>query len=120
MKLLAAGLLLALGGCATPFNWQRAGLTPEILLALEAEDWGAPLGQASWAERASGMGVPLDARPIGLRKVRCNGTGVFFHCSYTVDYGRNSVVEGSHRQRYVNVGKDENGKWSNDWIVLVH
>jgi hypothetical protein len=119
VRLLAAGLLLMLGGCATLFNWQRAGLTPETLLALEAEDWGVPMGVSDWPSLAAGMGVPIEARPIAVRKVRCNGTGTFFGCSYLVDYGRGGIIEGSYRRRYANVGKDENGKWSNDWIVLV-
>ena len=118
MRLIAAGLLLALGGCATFFNWQRAGLTPEILLALEAEDWGAPMGVSDWSSRAAEMGVPIDARPIAVRKVRCEGTRLF-HCSYLVDYGRSGIVEGSYKER-TDVGKDETGKWSKDWIVLVH
>jgi hypothetical protein len=119
VKLLAAGMLITLGGCATPFNWQRAGLTPEIILALEAGDWGNPMGQWDWTSRADQMGVPADARPIAVRKVKCEGTGTFFSCRYLVDYGRNGVIEGSYK-RHTEVGKDETGKWSKDWIVLVH
>lgn len=118
MRTLVAVLLLAFGGCATPFNWQRAGLTADIILRLEAEDWGMPMGVWDWPTRAAQMSVPVDARAIALREVRCSGTGRIFDCSYIVDYGRNGIVEGSYRKRYVTVGQDRNGNWSNDWVVV--
>jgi hypothetical protein len=66
------------------------------------------------------MGVPVDARPIAVRKVRCSGIRRFFDCRYIVDYGRNGTIEGSYEQRNVTVGKNQNGEWSKDWITLRH
>jgi hypothetical protein len=117
---LAAGVVLALAGCATPYNnWQKAGLTPEILLDLEKEDWGGPLGQTEWPKVAAEMGVPVDARPIAVRDVKCRSEGTgFFGCHYVVDWGRNSSIEGSFRRDYETLAKDQQGHWANHWIVI--
>jgi hypothetical protein len=126
---LIVGLMVS--GCATMKDWEKLGLTEEIIFRLEAEDWGPQIDGGplfGWPAKAGQMGVPENARPIALRKIRCrrerqrfvDGTKApdSFTCRYLVDYGRDGKIEGTYENDYVVIGKDEHGKWSNDWIVV--
>ena len=110
-----------LGGCVTSNAWLKDGLTEQKLLELEAEDWGNGMGQLSWSDRAKDMGVPINARAIVLREIKCqpdDGKPRLYECSYLMDWGRGSQVEGAYRRRFVTVGRDEHGEWSNGWVVV--
>jgi len=114
-------LLLLLGGCVDMQDWPKKGLTPEILLQLEQTHWGTDLGQISWADEARFRGVPVEARAIALRDVKCRRQGVdsgLYDCSYLVDYGRGGKIEGTYQRTDATVGKDEHGIWVDGWIVV--
>jgi hypothetical protein len=98
---------------------EEAGLTPEILLRLEAEDWGVKTGVVEWSDWAKFMGVPVDARPLGLRNIDCKWqSGLeIFDCKYDVDWQTTGGLKGTYRRSLQSVGK-ENGIWSNDYIVV--
>ncbi len=64
------------------------------------------------------MKVPLDARPLAIRDLRCKHDSFdLYSCDYLIDYGRNGRVEGTYQKRDELIGKDK-GHWSIGWIVV--
>ena len=97
---------------------QHRGFSNDLLLKLEQQDWGQPQGQSSWETRAKYMCVPIDARPLAIRNIRCkHGPIDLYDCDYWIDYGRNGDVEGAFKKRGELVGKDKT-QWSIGWIVV--
>ena len=98
---------------------EHKGFSNDVLLKLEQEDWGQPQGQWSWETRAKDMGVPVDARPLATRNLRCKrGPIDLYDCDYLIDYGRSGQVEGSFSRRNMLIGKDDKGRWTTNWIVV--
>ncbi|MDB5708782.1 MAG: hypothetical protein JWL96_852 [Sphingomonas bacterium] len=118
----ALPLALLLSGCVNMQDWPKKGLTPEILLQLEQAHWGVELGQSSWKQMADFMGVPINAKAIGLRDIKCRrmdpASDELYDCKYLVDYGSNGKIEGVYERDYVTVGKDDHGIWTDGWIVV--
>ena len=107
-----------LSGCSTMKEMQEKGFSEELLLQLEREDWGQPMGVWDWPTRAKNMRASVDARPLAIRDLRCKHEGGLYDCDYLIDYGRSGQVEGSYKKHDVLIGKDNDGKWSINWIVV--
>jgi hypothetical protein len=122
----ALGAMLVVGGCVSSGigpDAQTEGLTEGLLFELEAESWGAPFFQRSWEDRAREMKVPVDSRAIAIRNITCWTTrGSFqpriFECDYLVDWGRDGRIEGTVKRKPVFVGRDDDGEWTNELIVV--
>jgi hypothetical protein len=113
-KLFGLLPLLAVG-CITI---EDKGLTPDTILELEQDRWGQRQGVVEWPDEARHMGVPLDAKPIGVRNVDCDWRGAlkYFDCEYDVEWiSQAERSSGFYGRRFQSIGKDENG----DWVELI-
>ena len=109
-----------LAGCSTTKELEQKGFSEELLLQLEKADWGEPMGVWDWPTRAKNMGVPVNARPLRIRNIHCEHSVLagLYDCDYLIDYGQNGKVEGTYRKRYGTIGKDKDGKWSINWVIV--
>ena len=109
---------IALAGCATIKEMEKKGFSTEFLLEAEKANWGQRQGVWDWPTRANQMGIPVEARPIAIREIRCRRDAGLYDCDYLIDYGRDGKTEGSYQMRHELIGTDNNGKWSIGWIVV--